>query len=149
MLALLLTVVATLVYGQVPVTYNIPFNFVVAGKTLPAGEYIVGHLNPNARSVVLIQDMNGPASLVTGTIPIGGGDVQEKSRLVFNHYGDQYFLSQTWTAQNATGGQFLPSKAEKRMALNLKQANGTEKPETVVVFAQPSNGGVSEAGSKR
>jgi hypothetical protein len=149
MLALLVMVVATLVHAQTAATYKIPFNFEIAGKLFPAGEYTVGRINPNSPAAVLIQDVKQSASLVATTVPIGGGNVQDKSRLVFNQYGNQYFLSQIWAPQSSIGAQFLRSKAEEKLALGLQQANGAKKAETVIVTAQPTKGGALGTRSKK
>src|SRR5271156_4598796 len=62
---------------------NVPFDFTVGGKHLPAGNYsFVSDRNDDARIEVLSMtfDTEKPAA--------------NYSRLVFNKYGDQYFLSE-------------------------------------------------------
>ena len=43
-------------------------------------------------------------------------EIQTQSKLVFNRYGDHYFLSQVWTAGNSRGRQLLKSGREREMA---------------------------------
>ena len=71
---------------------NIPFQFVVAGRTLPAGEYKVTRLYGwNPRVLVLSSYENRASAIV---IP---AEVEEslggKARLTFETAGDQHFLS--------------------------------------------------------
>jgi hypothetical protein len=90
---------------------KIPFSFAVNGKTLPAGEYnlyqggtpgtmIVQSIDQNAGAVVLV---------VSATAPSAGKDT---ARLVFNGYGDRYFLSQIWTGDGQ--GSQLPVTSPER-----------------------------------
>src|SRR5580704_6612036 len=81
---------------------KIPFSFVVDGKSLPAGEYSVRQATSAA---MIIQGVDQSASTVTLVSPASApGSRQEAPRLVFNRYGDQYFLSQIW-ASGARGSE--------------------------------------------
>src|ERR1700723_2839826 len=93
-----LTAMATtrVAQAQELLAVNIPFDF-VAGKTqLPAGEYTVKVAGP-ANTVILVsrKDSNASAFLVTNAAV--SAEPQSESKLVFNRYGDRYFLSQVWT----------------------------------------------------
>jgi hypothetical protein len=143
MLTLLVTVGATSVYGQVTARYSIPFNFVVAGKLLPAGEYLVERGSYNDLSILLMQNLNWRISLFTGTIPIGGRVIQDRSKLVFHQYGDHYFLAQVWTTHEKTGRKLIPTRAERQMALKRAPVSSAMKTETAVIFPLTSQGGGS------
>src|SRR5258708_6073920 len=82
---------------------NIPFSFIAGQKTLPAGEYT---LEPNRKGsdyVWLVQSRNGHATALFTTNPVQASETQGHSKLVFNKYGDQYFLSQIWEAGESAG----------------------------------------------
>jgi hypothetical protein len=49
-------------------------------------------------------------------------------RLVFNKYGDQYFLSQVWLSVDR-GRQLFPSGTERNAAREYSLANNNAKPE--------------------
>src|SRR5205085_5482669 len=69
---------------------NVPFDFQVNGKTLPAGEYAVKRLSEN---VLLIRSADGNAQAiapVSGRVQTNAKEAEE--RLVFHQYGGQYFL---------------------------------------------------------
>ena len=100
---------------------SIPFTFHVGDKSMPAGEYTVQQINPasdhcalqlrskDGRSVAMIQMNN----------VIGKAD--ERARLVFNRYGDEYYFAQAWTSSEAIGWQAPRSKGERAARLQLAQ----------------------------
>ena len=73
-------------------TVTIPFNFYVAGKTLPAGQYYVGRSTEDSEGLVL-RGTDGRTGVFVLTRGIQTAEVQQQSKLVFRRYGDQYFLS--------------------------------------------------------
>jgi hypothetical protein len=63
---------------------------------------------------------------------------QDQTKLVFHRYGDQYFLSQVWTAGESDVRELWKSRAEreliKRRANHL--AKNAVEPEVVRIVAQ-------------
>ena len=55
----------------------------------------------------------------------------DKSKLIFHSYGDQYFLSQVWTAGSATGSELRKSAKEKEQGLLARN----ETPDQVTIAA--------------
>ena len=99
-------------------TTNIPFSFTIGDKTFPAGEYRVARLNPQSSQAVLaIKSIDGQMSKITLTaMDLQRSGVTGKAKLVFNRYGDQYFLSEVWLRAN-DGGHAIPlSRAEREFA---------------------------------
>jgi hypothetical protein len=78
---------------------NVPYDFVVAGKTLPAGTYTVKRLNDraiNELSITSFENRTG-ALLVSSEV----SEAREyKPTLTFEHVGDQYLLSKIETAEH-------------------------------------------------
>ena len=107
------------VQAQEPLVVNIPFDFVVGGKTLPAGEYSVKTTGPE-RTLLLIDRKDAYASVFMGTNAIIASEPKSESKLVFNRYGDRYFLSLVWTAGNSRGRLLLESDREKEIAQAAK-----------------------------
>ncbi len=97
-----------------PLAANIPFDFVVGKQTLPAGEYRIEQ--PSSNSVLLIRSTDGHTSTIVMTMAALANDWQSESKLVFNRYGDQYFLSQIWTAGNKSGRELYKSPRETELA---------------------------------
>ena len=98
---------------------NIPFDFVVANQTLPAGEY---ELRPGAAShvMLIIQSSDGSRAGSAITYACGGGAPSKQTELVFHHVGRQYFLSQIQVQGYPEGRQLPRSRAETEVALNQK-----------------------------
>lgn len=113
---------------------NIPFEFSVGGKTLPAGEYTVRCTNPASdRKVLQLTSKDGHASVLVQTNSVIGR-TNERAKLVFNRYGDRYFFSQAWLPADNTGLQAPKSGYEKRIAREL--AGSRPSRESVAVSAR-------------
>ena len=85
------------VRDQIVVT--IPFEFVVAGKTLPAGTYNVNRVtDSNPRTLILHSfEIHTSVLIVPSQIEDGSTD---KVHVSFERAGGQYFLSKIATADN-------------------------------------------------
>lgn len=89
---------------------NIPFNFRVGSALMPAGEY---QITPAASGVVLVHQVNGKANAIAVANTKTGSSAP--STLVFNKYGDHYFLRELLKADGETEMTFYPSSLEKRL----------------------------------
>jgi hypothetical protein len=115
-----LTAVATTQVAQAQqrrMAVNIPFNFVAGNTQLPAGEYIVT-VSAETRSLILISAKQAAPSIIVNTYGAVSAQPQAESKLVFNRYGDRYFLSQVWQEGNSQGRQITKSAREKEVALS-------------------------------
>ncbi|MGO9240267.1 MAG: hypothetical protein ACLQBJ_05605 [Bryobacteraceae bacterium] len=73
-------------------TFNIPFEFSTGDKVMPAGQYEVSQ--PIGLGSVELSCSAHKVGVLFLTRPVGSYDVRiNESRLVFNKYGDRYFLS--------------------------------------------------------
>ena len=98
-------------------TANIPFDFSVAGQKLPAGKYRINRAQQgNGDMVVQISSTDGHSNITRLTIPVMANRPAENSKLVFNRYGDEYFLSEIWPAGGVTGRELHKSRAERELA---------------------------------
>ncbi|HYL62340.1 MAG TPA: hypothetical protein VE077_06935 [Candidatus Methylomirabilis sp.] len=105
--------------AQDQVVVNIPFDFVAGSANLPAGEYTVKMTGPTSSLLLISRTDPGKSAFV----PSNAADavqIQTESKLIFNRYGERYFLSQVWTAGNRTGRQLLKSDREKEMAQSAR-----------------------------
>lgn len=111
---------------------NIPFNFKVNGKTLPAGKYTV---KPgNTQNVLMISNWDAKESIgvIAQKLEVAPGS---KPQLVFHRYGDQYFLAQV--IGDARGSELPKSKAEREAArAGRDHLAMNAEPEIVIVNAQ-------------
>jgi hypothetical protein len=109
---------------------TIPFSFIVGEKTLPAGEYTV---EPNRRDydkVWLVQSRDGHASVLFTTTSLRASETQEKTKLVFHKFGEQYFLSEIWTPGGNNGRELRMPRLERELAKNSVERR------TIVVAAR-------------
>ena len=103
-------------------TVNIPFAFVVGKDSFPAGEYEV--LGQIGSSTIWIKSSNG-AKVITGfAIPYRERKVASDSALVFNRYGDDYFLAKVLLAGWQDSKVFNKSRRETEIE-RLASSGGT------------------------
>jgi hypothetical protein len=102
---------------QGDVVADIPFPFVVARQTLPAGHYIVSPANADALG---IHDVNNRGTFVP-TLHAQRPANDNGCKLVFHRYGDTYFLSEVWVAGNSNGRALFRSRAERELAESGKE----------------------------
>ncbi len=94
-------------------TVRIPFAFVVGKDTLPAGEYEI--LGQFGTSIVWIKTSSG-AIVTTGfAIQSRESKVADDTALVFNRYGDNYFLAKVLVAGQQNARVFNKSRRESEM----------------------------------
>src|SRR5947208_2504224 len=89
---------------------QVPFDFVVAQKTLRAGEYHVRAVN-QAGDAIAIKSTDDQVLRLSS--PKERSNRQMAAKLVFHRYGHTYFLSQIWMAGESMGRE-LPKTREER-----------------------------------
>jgi hypothetical protein len=122
------------VYAQssAVIVANIPFDFIVRDKTLPAGEYTVTRAG---QGVLLIRSLDCTAKMFFTTNTVESAKTRDE--LVFNHTGDKYFLSRVWTAGNNIGSELQKCRTERDLRLERISKDGiAPQLETVSVVAR-------------
>ncbi len=109
---------------------NIPFDFTAGESSLRAGIYAVEMISDNA---VRVRSIDGKKSVLLLTSATEPGRTQKPARIIFNRYGDRYFLSQAWMSAGDVGRELHPSGAERRMAKEFSLAKGDAKSQKVQV----------------
>jgi hypothetical protein len=109
---------------------DIPFEFTAGGQILPAGIYTVRR-GDNGGNALMLSSADGRGGVYFLTNATSSNMVREKASLVFNRYGDQYFLSEVWRVGDITGRQLIPSSRERELSLAMNQ----DKPELIVIAA--------------
>jgi hypothetical protein len=101
--------------GDSRVETDVPFQFIVGRTTLPAGKYEI--LNPGefSPSVLEIRSLDGRSAVLFTTGSVQANHTPTNSELVFNKYGDSYFLYQIWVQGEQTGDQIEPSRTEQEL----------------------------------
>ena len=125
-----LSVLATTMFVALPAVQaqshliaNVPFDFHVGKKAMAAGSYEVLSIS---EQVDLVNNMDtGVAAFVVKAIHVQGM-YDEGAKLVFNKYGNQYFLSQIWDGRSNVGIELPKSKRETELALAERRTHGFE-----------------------
>jgi hypothetical protein len=120
-LLLMLTAVTVSAQSERSGVIDIPFNFIIGQKTLPAGEYTVGRHRADSDTVWLVQGRDAHASIFFLTMPVRASETQEKTKLVFHKYGDRYFLSQIWIPGRNSGRELSMPRLERELAKNIAE----------------------------
>jgi hypothetical protein len=119
------------------IAVNIPFDFAFGETRLPAGTYTLRRIVlPSSYDRVVIQSADGRGNTLTVmTRPNRNSEVSKQSNLVFNRYGDQYFLSQVWMAGSDTGRDLFQSRNERNLAKESKLARSKTDHQKVALTA--------------
>jgi len=127
----LLLVAGSAIAQTVHVRADIPFNFAVGNKTLPAGTYDFGTISIGDSKTLLLQSRDGNASMMLNSNAAETLEPANKTKLVFNRYRDQYFLSELWVAGANCGHRLPKTSREKERARDLAQDLTQRKVEIV------------------
>lgn len=105
---------------------DVPFDFTVGDKLLPAGSYTIASLSSG---VIEIRSRDRQISLMTMTSP-DSNESANGGKLVFDKYGDQYFLSEVLCPTAAISAALPKSKLEKKV--QMQQAHLHSAGQTMV-----------------
>jgi len=116
---------------------SIPFDFKVGDKTFPAGRYFVSRAQQD-EAVIKITSWNGKANSFRPTIPVTIAKTSNQATVIFNRYGDQYYLSQVWPGGSSVGREVPVSRSERDLRNQIHNSVGEavrQEPETVTIAA--------------
>jgi hypothetical protein len=125
----LLAVVSAYAGSSTGVTAQIPFDFTVANKTLPAGSYTV---TEERTGVLRLRSQDHRASAAVLTEVIRGRERSGGPVLVFNRYGDACFLTEAWLG---LAGGFELAKSHKELELG-RTARSRPRPDVILIGAR-------------
>lgn len=121
-LVLLVTVSSVFAQTDRQTVVNIPFNFTVGEKALPAGKYLVRRNRTDSDIIWVIQNKRSGEVAMLMTRPVFANETQGSAKFVFNKYDDAYFLSEFWAAGTNTGRELQISNRERALAKSLAVA---------------------------
>ena len=93
---------------------TVPFDFAVGNSHLPAGTYTISSADLRGSTGLVIRSDSGKISVLT-TAYADGKD-SKNSKLVFDKYGDQYFMREILCSNSDMNVELPVSKAEKKAA---------------------------------
>ena len=103
---------------------NIPFDFAAGRTSLRAGSYSVKLISENK---LLIRSRDGKKSVLLLARQAKHLGTGKPARIIFNRYGDRYFLSQTFLSEADPGCAVDPSRAERDLAREYSVAKTNAK----------------------
>jgi hypothetical protein len=123
-LVLALTIGATKAKAQIigDIAVKVPFQFYAGNTKLPAGEYRIHVLDDSGLTMMEITSADGSTSALFQVEETDAKDTPTKSELIFNKYGDQYFLADLFDEGESSGSEVLKSRYEQRISKNAEQA---------------------------
>lgn len=101
-------------------TVNVPFDFIVGDKAMPAGQYILERNKRDNDTVWTITSKDtGASRKVFLTSPNQSLDPAAKTKLVFHRYETYNFLTSFTVAGSNTGRELLMSDRERNLGEKL------------------------------
>jgi hypothetical protein len=100
---------------SVDMKVRIPFNFVAEDRTLPSGEYVITRL-ARGEEVMRLARNDGPELVTLIPTRVQASVGKERGALIFNKYGDRYFLSEVRRPKDKVGYKLHRSSLEAEMA---------------------------------
>jgi hypothetical protein len=87
--------------GQVidQIVVNIPYEFVAAGKTLPAGTYRVNRVSGANQEALILSSFESGAGAIVFSTQVENSSA-DKAQVTFEQVGGQHFLSKIETADH-------------------------------------------------
>jgi hypothetical protein len=82
------------------IVVSIPYEFVVAGKTLPAGTYKVNRVSDTNERVLFLSNIENRESAMVVATQIESND-DDKVHVRFERVGEQYFINRIETAEHS------------------------------------------------
>jgi hypothetical protein len=113
-----LTIYPTQAHAQIigDVEAKIPFQFHAGNTKFPAGEYRIHVLDNSDLSVMEISSVDGSLSALFQVRDAESNSEPAKTELIFNKYGNRYFLAKLFDEGNPNGSQVVESGYEKKIS---------------------------------
>ena len=115
-------------------TVHVPFDFVVAGKQMPAGDYSVRRVTKDSASALVIQSEDGRRTAMV--ITNAAQREPQRAELRFRQHGESYFLAEVSIPGTAGVREIPRSKSEEKRVRELieqAKADGGAASKTVTV----------------
>jgi hypothetical protein len=122
-----LTVVSARAQSGGQFVATIPFDFYAAGKTLPAGAYLVARSTQTSAEGLVLRRTDGRGGVFVTTKPSQASEIQQQSKLVFHRFGDEYFLSEVWTSGRSLGRELPISRRERSLERQIARQGASKQ----------------------
>lgn len=92
---------------------QVPFDFVVRGRTFAAARYRIGRLSPANPDVLVLKNSAGRTLMILQTQRLGSGAPAELSRLTFSRYGETNFLDSIMASGESYASLIPPVRSDR------------------------------------
>lgn len=113
---LALMMVGETVAQSIRMKADVPFEFIVNGSTLPAGQYSIQSFGAVDGKTLLVRNDEANQNATVNAIGVESRKTAKETKLVFHRYGNRYFLSEVWIAGNDRGHALPKSHREEELA---------------------------------
>src|SRR3984893_10196050 len=119
-----LTIHATNAHAQIAgdLEDTIPFQLHVGDAKLPPGKYTVHALDNTDLTIMEIRSEDSSTSALFDVRDAEANPAPAKSELIFNKYGNRYFLAKVFDEGNPSGSQVAESRYEKKISQAAEEA---------------------------
>jgi hypothetical protein len=94
---------------------DVPFQFHAGDTKLPAGRYTIHPLDTSDDTIMEISSADGSTSALFEVEQADANSAPAKTELVFNKYGNRYFLTKLFDSGNPYGSQVAKSRYEQKL----------------------------------
>lgn len=122
--AFALTIIPSKAQAQIvdDIEVSIPFQFHAGNVKLPAGPYRIHRLDDADPTVLEISTVDGSTSALFQVEDTKTDSTSAKTELIFNKYGDRYFLAKLFEDGSSSGSQVSQSRYEKKISQQTMEA---------------------------
>ncbi len=92
---------------------SIPFDFRIGDKLVPSGTYLI---EAKGSAVIVREEAGRLVAVSFMTIPESRVAPLADGKLLFNRYGNDYFLASVWTPDSRDGRSLPQTRREKEVA---------------------------------
>jgi hypothetical protein len=93
---------------------SIPFQFHAGNAKLPPGNYVIHMLDNSDLTIMEISSADGSISALFNVGYAESNPTPTKTELIFNKYGNRYFLTKLFDAGDPNGSELAKSSYEKK-----------------------------------
>jgi len=110
-----LTIIPSKAQAQIvdDIEVNVPFQFHAGNVKLPAGQYRIHPLDDSDLTVMEISTVDGSTSALFQVGDTKTDSTPAKTEVIFNKYGDRYFLAKLFEEGGSSGSQVPQSPLRK------------------------------------
>jgi len=114
---------------------EVPFDFIVGNKTLPAGKITILRMTSGEAGPLSITNLEDSQVALRMGRMMNSTDASDQGKLVFRRYGNRHYLAQVWIP-GYRAIEVIKSNNERALEKELRLVkNQNHKPNLVTVFA--------------